>query len=147
MARTRTREKSKKKKAAAPAEADATKATRGSKAAKATKSTKPVKSDATSDKPGTVKTPAAKPKTGHHAATDAPVAAATPAADPCASSSSRPTPEEPRLSHADVARRAYLIWCDNGRPDGCDQAHWFEAERSLILEMKPWAGIAAVERD
>ncbi len=30
-----------------------------------------------------------------------------------------------------IAARAYQIWQANGRPDGHDQDHWFQAEREL----------------
>ncbi|HZH28309.1 MAG TPA: DUF2934 domain-containing protein [Azospirillaceae bacterium] len=31
----------------------------------------------------------------------------------------------------DIRMEAYLLWLNAGRPDGMDQAHWFEAERRL----------------
>lgn len=34
-------------------------------------------------------------------------------------------------SHHTVAHCAYQIWQDYGRPSGCDDAIWFEAERKL----------------
>jgi len=36
-----------------------------------------------------------------------------------------PTSEE-------IARLAYLIWEKEGRPQGCDMKHWFEAESLLM---------------
>ncbi|MCX6899378.1 MAG: DUF2934 domain-containing protein [Verrucomicrobia bacterium] len=36
-----------------------------------------------------------------------------------------PTSEE-------IARLAYLIWEKEGRPQGCDMNHWFEAESLLM---------------
>jgi hypothetical protein len=30
-----------------------------------------------------------------------------------------------------ISIRAYQLWEQEGRPDGRDQAHWFEAERQL----------------
>ena len=30
-----------------------------------------------------------------------------------------------------IAARAYEIWQANGRPDGRDRDHWFQAEREL----------------
>lgn len=38
------------------------------------------------------------------------------------------------MSHAspdDVARRAYALWEDHGRPHGQDKEHWAQAEREL----------------
>lgn len=32
---------------------------------------------------------------------------------------------------AEIARRAYEIWRNEGGGDGHDQAHWFRAEREL----------------
>lgn len=34
-------------------------------------------------------------------------------------------------SHSEVAHCAYQIWQDYGRPSGCDDAIWFEAELKL----------------
>lgn len=31
-----------------------------------------------------------------------------------------------------VSMRAYQLWEIEGRPDGRDQAHWFEAERQIL---------------
>lgn len=42
-----------------------------------------------------------------------------------------------RPSHDEIARRAYELWCAEGRPDGREHDHWLAAERSLIIEMKP----------
>jgi len=36
-----------------------------------------------------------------------------------------------RISDDDIRMEAYLLWLNAGRPDGMDQAHWFEAERRL----------------
>jgi hypothetical protein len=36
-------------------------------------------------------------------------------------------PPEPQF----ISVRAYQLWEQEGRPDGRDQAHWFEAERQL----------------
>jgi hypothetical protein len=47
-----------------------------------------------------------------------------------------------------VSIRAYELWEQEGRPDGRDQAHWFEAERQLqklqrgSLVEKPLASLA-----
>lgn len=53
----------------------------------------------------------------------------------------RPAPPAPagpdiatRPTHERIAVRAYEIWESRGRPDGADQAHWFEAERQLGAE-------------
>ena len=44
-----------------------------------------------------------------------------------------------RLTHEEIARRAYELWCAEGRPEGRQHDHWLAAERSLIVEMKPRA--------
>jgi hypothetical protein len=44
-----------------------------------------------------------------------------------------------RPSHEEIARRAYEIWCAEGRPEGREADHWLAAERTLIIEMKPTA--------
>jgi hypothetical protein len=33
--------------------------------------------------------------------------------------------------HAQIAKRAYELWETDGRPDGCDVAHWLRAEAEL----------------
>ena len=38
---------------------------------------------------------------------------------------------------AEIARTAYLIWEQEGRPHGRDQAHWFQAERRLTERKQP----------
>ena len=35
------------------------------------------------------------------------------------------------LSQEQVSLRAYQLWEMEGRPDGRDQAHWFEAVRQI----------------
>lgn len=37
-----------------------------------------------------------------------------------------PEPTEPEIQHA-----AYLLWIENGRPEGCDLAHWLTAKAML----------------
>jgi hypothetical protein len=34
-------------------------------------------------------------------------------------------------SQAAIAQRAYEIWLSQGQQAGCDQKHWFEAEKQL----------------
>ena len=38
---------------------------------------------------------------------------------------------ESRDLHADIARRAYEIWLNEGAGHGCDLDHWLRAEREL----------------
>ena len=35
------------------------------------------------------------------------------------------------ISYAEIAKRAFEIWEQAGRPDGCDMEHWLKAEREL----------------
>jgi Protein of unknown function (DUF2934). len=42
------------------------------------------------------------------------------------SASARPVTQE------QIAKRAYEIWNERGRPSGCDVDHWVEAERELL---------------
>jgi hypothetical protein len=37
----------------------------------------------------------------------------------------------PAFSHRNIARRAYQIWEETGRPDGNETAHWLQAKREL----------------
>ncbi len=42
--------------------------------------------------------------------------------------------EDPRTNssvHGQIARRAYELWEQDGRPDGHHDRHWLEAERQL----------------
>jgi hypothetical protein len=34
-------------------------------------------------------------------------------------------------SHEQITRRAYEIFIERGRPEGCDLEHWLEAEKQL----------------
>lgn len=36
-------------------------------------------------------------------------------------------------THDDIAACAFLIWVGEGRPEGRDQAHWYEAEAQLHI--------------
>ena len=38
---------------------------------------------------------------------------------------------EPKPTHEEIARRAYEIFEERGRPHGRDQEHWLEAEAQL----------------
>jgi len=40
-------------------------------------------------------------------------------------------PPESRDLRAEIARRAYEIWLNEGAGDGCDLDHWLRAEREL----------------
>ncbi len=44
-----------------------------------------------------------------------------------------------------ISARAYELWEKEGRPDGRDLAHWFEAERTLQQQATPAA--TALRRD
>ena len=39
--------------------------------------------------------------------------------------------ETHKSGEAEIARTAYFIWEQEGRPHGRDQAHWFQAETQL----------------
>jgi hypothetical protein len=34
-------------------------------------------------------------------------------------------------SEAEIQHAAYLLWIENGRPDGCDLEHWLAAKEML----------------
>lgn len=38
------------------------------------------------------------------------------------------------LSHAEIEKRAYEIWCGKGQPSGTELENWLEAERQLRAE-------------
>jgi hypothetical protein len=40
-----------------------------------------------------------------------------------------------RDAHNGLARRAYFLWLDNGRPDGRDDEFWFEARHQSVREL------------
>lgn len=40
-----------------------------------------------------------------------------------------PIPSEP--TEADIQHEAYLLWIEEGRPEGRDQDHWFAARELL----------------
>ena len=40
---------------------------------------------------------------------------------------------------AEIAKRAYEIWCGRGYPHGTDRENWLEAERQLLAERAPRA--------
>jgi Protein of unknown function (DUF2934) len=42
------------------------------------------------------------------------------------------TRTEEVLTHEEIARRAYLIWEEEGRPSGRDKEHWRLAEQELM---------------
>ena len=44
-----------------------------------------------------------------------------------------PTPSEPRDLRAEVEKRAYEIWLNEGGGHGCDLDHWLRAERELAV--------------
>jgi hypothetical protein len=37
----------------------------------------------------------------------------------------------PLVSHESISQRARQIWEEAGHPDGCETAHWLQAEREL----------------
>ncbi|HUR58890.1 MAG TPA: DUF2934 domain-containing protein [Opitutaceae bacterium] len=42
------------------------------------------------------------------------------------------TATSPNSASADaISRRAYEIWENNGKPDGCDLEHWLQAEKEV----------------
>ena len=55
-------------------------------------------------------------------------------------STHKPNHEKP--SHEEIARRAYEIFVERGRPDGRDLDHWLEAETQLttITQQRTVAG-------
>lgn len=44
------------------------------------------------------------------------------------------SPSSVRRNPDAIARRAYEIWNQDGRPDGCDLRHWLQAEQELSSE-------------
>ncbi len=42
-------------------------------------------------------------------------------------------PAPAAVSHEMVAKRAYEIWCERGRPFGQELTHWLEAESQLSV--------------
>ena len=40
-------------------------------------------------------------------------------------------PQTTQLDEAQIRETAYLIWLDEGQPDGQDQAHWLKAIDAL----------------
>jgi len=51
---------------------------------------------------------------------------------------SNPAPKQSH-SHDEVACLAYLIWQEEGCQPGCDQRHWFEAQRRLNTQQETQA--------
>lgn len=45
--------------------------------------------------------------------------------------------------HTEIARRAYHIWENAGRPHGDDLGHWLEAEEELARESASPAALSA----
>ena len=45
------------------------------------------------------------------------------------------TPPKKELTHEMIAKRAYYIWEKEGRPQGRDKTHWYQAERELKHEL------------
>ena len=46
-----------------------------------------------------------------------------------------------------VRERAYLMWEDEGRPDGCAERHWMAAEQAVANENTAWQSPANGEVD
>lgn len=45
----------------------------------------------------------------------------------------RPAPEVVlKITHDEIAQRAYLIWLANGKPTGEEEFNWHQAERELL---------------
>ena len=44
-----------------------------------------------------------------------------------------PASPEPRDLRAEVEKRAYAIWLNEGGGHGCDLDHWLRAERELTV--------------
>lgn len=49
-------------------------------------------------------------------------------------------------TNEEIARRAYEIWQRDGCPDGCEQAHWYQAERELAKGSGPAAKPAPAQK-
>ncbi len=47
------------------------------------------------------------------------------------------TTRQQQLSHDEIARRAYQLWEQRGRPQGRDLELWLEAEQQTIPASKP----------
>jgi hypothetical protein len=55
----------------------------------------------------------------------------TPVATAGVSSANPAKPQRAAPSQTLIAKKAYEIWLSQGQQPGCDQKHWFEAERQL----------------
>jgi hypothetical protein len=55
----------------------------------------------------------------------------TPVATPGVSSGNPAKRQKATPSQAVIAQKAYEIWLSRGQEAGCEQKHWFEAERQL----------------
>jgi hypothetical protein len=55
----------------------------------------------------------------------------TPIATASVSSLKLAKPQKAALPQATIAQKAYEIWLSQGQQSGCEQKHWFEAERQL----------------
>jgi hypothetical protein len=60
-----------------------------------------------------------------------PKPAAAPAARAAAPTAASPTVPAKLFTHEEISARAREIWESRGRPDGQDDAIWYEAERQL----------------
>lgn len=49
----------------------------------------------------------------------------------------RDEPSDPETVDHEVAERAYLIWEREGRSEGRQLEHWYQAERELTREREP----------
>jgi hypothetical protein len=47
------------------------------------------------------------------------------------------TRQQQQLTHDEIARRAYQLWEQRGRPQGRDLELWLEAERQIVPASKP----------
>jgi hypothetical protein len=51
-----------------------------------------------------------------------------------------------RPTHDEIARRAYEIFIERGRPEGQDQEHWFAAEAQLTAAIQQQAKTSAAAK-
>jgi hypothetical protein len=58
-----------------------------------------------------------------------------------------PEPAGTNVSHAEIARRAYLLWEQRGRPEGRDVEFWLEAEADLIADQLLRDALQGLDRE
>ncbi len=52
-----------------------------------------------------------------------------------------------QLDPQEVAQCAYAVWESSGRPDGQDQANWFQAEAQLLFDAAQDRGLLSATGD